>query len=247
MDRAVDKDMPLTGHIAELRRLLILSLAALAAGSVVAYFMYPGIIDFLRRPFSIIAPDGEGNTLFINSILEGFVTRLKVSVIAGAVLSIPVHLYGGVRFVFPGLRPRERRVISAALAVSFLFIVSSFLYSYRTIIPVSVAFLTGKEFIPESTGILLGFTGNIFYILQFMAAALIVFQIPILLEVLLAVKAVRRKTLLGMGRFVVVGIFILAAVITPPDFITQLAIALPLSGLYFLTILVAKIFGLGGE
>ena len=92
---------------------------------------------------------------------------------------------------------------------------------------------------------LLSFSGNIFYILQFMLVALMVFQIPIVVEILLAMNVVSRKALWRAARYVVVSFFVLAAIVTPPDFVTQLGLALPLTGLYFLTLLVAKIFGFG--
>ena len=77
--------------------------------------------------------------------------------------------------------------------------------------------------------------------------SLVVFQSPVLLEILLIMNVVTRKTLLRLSRFVVVGIFILAAILTPPDFVSQVSIAVPLVGLYFLTILIARIFRWGEE
>ena len=165
--------------------------------------------------------------------------------VSGVALSFPVHLFNLILFVFPGLKPREKKVVSISLACSFIFIVLSFLYSYYKIIPVSVEFLTGKGFIPANTGMLLSFGRNILYILQFMLVALIVFQIPILLEVLLAMNVVSRKILWRVSRYVVVLFFVIAAMVTPPDFITQISLALPLTGLYFLTLLIAKVFGFG--
>jgi sec-independent protein translocase protein TatC len=133
------------------------------------------------------------------------------------------------------------------LLVSFVLIIFSFYYSYYRIIPLSVRFLTSSHFIPVDVGMLLNYNRNIFYILQFIFITLVVFQTPIILEILLIMNVVQRRTLLLISRYVIVGIFVLSAIITPPDFISQISLTVPLVGLYFLTILIAWIFKFGEE
>ena len=239
------KDMPLLSHINELRRLVIISGIGLVAMSIVSFVFYDRIIDLLYRPLKVLDINSGMDLLYINTIFEGFLTRLKISLLSGIVLSFPVHLFNVIYFIFPGLMGREKRIVSIALAFSFIFIILSFLYSYYKIIPISVSFLTGEVFIPARTGMLLSFSGNIFYVLQFMLVALVVFQIPIILELLMVMNVVSRKRLWRAARYVIVLFFILAAIVTPPDFITQLGLALPLTALYFITLLIAKIFGFG--
>lgn len=237
--------MPLLSHINELRRLVIISGIGLVAMSIVSFVFYDRIIDLLYRPLKVLDINSGMDLLYINTIFEGFLTRLKISLLSGIVLSFPVHLFNVIYFIFPGLMGREKRIVSIALAFSFIFIILSFLYSYYKIIPISVSFLTGEVFIPARTGMLLSFSGNIFYVLQFMLVALVVFQIPIILELLMVMNVVSRKRLWRAARYVIVLFFILAAIVTPPDFITQLGLALPLTALYFITLLIAKIFGFG--
>ena len=237
--------MPLLSHINELRRLVIISGIGLVAMSIVSFVFYDRIIDLLYRPLKVLDINSGMDLLYINTIFEGLLTRLKISLLSGIVLSFPVHLFNVIYFIFPGLMGREKRIVSIALAFSFIFIILSFLYSYYKIIPISVSFLTGEVFIPARTGMLLSFSGNIFYVLQFMLVALVVFQIPIILELLMVMNVVSRKRLWRAARYVIVLFFILAAIVTPPDFITQLGLALPLTALYFITLLIAKIFGFG--
>ena len=237
--------MPLLSHINELRRLVIISGIGLVAMSIVSFVFYDRIIDLLYRPLKVLDINSGMDLLYINTIFEGFLTRLKISLLSGIVLSFPVHLFNVIYFIFPGLMGREKRIVSIALAFSFIFIILSFLYSYYKIIPISVSFLTGEVFIPARTGMLLSFSGNIFYVLQFMLVALVVFQIPIILELLMVMNVVSRKRLWRAARYVIVLFFILAAIVTPPDFITQLGLALPLTALYFITLLIAQIFGVG--
>ncbi|MBI9104308.1 MAG: twin-arginine translocase subunit TatC [Spirochaetales bacterium] len=240
-------EMPLLSHMTELRRCLIISIIALVIGFVVALSFYDYIMEFLFSPLLVLAESSGGDILYINTFIEGFLVRLKISALAGFILSSPVHLFNVLYFVFPGLIKKEKRIITVTLISSFIFIVGSFFYSYYTIIPVSIVFLTGKGFIPENTGMLLSFGGNIFYILQFMLMALVVFQMPILLELLLILNVIKRKVLLKFGKYIIVLFFLLSALITPPDFVTQVGLALPMTVLYYLTVLIAKIFKFGEE
>lgn len=240
--------MPLLSHLKELRQCLIISAAALAAGFIAALCIYDYLIDFLYEPLLQLSSSlDEQEVLYVNSITEGFLVRLKISALAGFILSVPVHLMNLLRFVFPGLVGREKRIISISLAASFILVLGSFFYSYYTIIPVSIAFLTGSGFIPENTGMLLSFGSNIFYILQFIIMAILVFQLPIVLEILLIMNVVNRSTLLKLGKYLVVLFFLIAALLTPPDLITQIGLALPMTALFYLTILIAKIGRFGEE
>ena len=242
-------DPPGTGstflsHLSELRRRIVVSLITLVAASILCFSVFEAILAFFTQPFDQIA-NGENGSLFIHSLLEGFITRLKISVLGGLIASLPIHMFNLIAFIFPGLKPKERRVFVVSLAVSFLLVVSSVYYSYYQIVPLSVAFLTSRGFVPENVGLLLGYGTSVFYVLQFLFVTLLVFQVPIVLEVSMVFNLVRRKKLWRMSRAVVVGVFTLSAILTPPDFISQLAIAVPLIGLYFLTLLIARIFRFG--
>jgi sec-independent protein translocase protein TatC len=245
--RNPSKEMPLLGHLRELRFRLIVSIAAALAGAIVAFIFYEAIVAVLFRPFRLLNRSSGEELLFVNTIFEGFLIKLKVALISGVILSFPVHLYNIIGFVFPGLQRREKKVILVSLISSFVLIAVSFYYGYFKVIPISISFLTSSGFIPEDTGLLLNFGKNIFYIFQFILITILMFQLPIILEILMIMNIVKRKALLKSSKFVIVGIFVLAAVLTPPDFISQVSIALPLVLLFFLTILIAKIgrFGEG--
>lgn len=244
-DLQTDDTMPLLLHLQELRKRLLISAVALAIGFCIALVFYNSIMEFLMKPLLQLT-DGIGDdVLYVNTIAEGFVVQLKISLLVGFILSIPIHSFNILRFVFPGLVTKEKQIISTTLVCSFILVVGSFYYSYYTIIPVSIAFLTGNGFIPSNTGMLLSFGGNIFYILQFMLMAIIVFQMPIVIEVLMILNLVERKTLFALGKYLVVVFFIIAALLSPPDFITQIGLALPMTVLFYLTLGIAKIFKFG--
>lgn len=239
--------MTFLGHLSELRKKLIVSLVAAVIGSIVAFIFFQYILDALLKPFMGIGTNRFQELLYINTIFEGFITKLKVSVLSGVAISLPVHLYNAVTFIFPGLNRKEKKTAIIGLAVSFILIVFSFYYSYFNIIPVSVKFLTSRNFIPSNIGLLLNYNKNLFYIIQFLFITLIIFQVPILLEILLILNVLTRKQLLKSSRFIIIGIVVLSALLTPPDFVSQVALAAPLIVLFFLTILIARIFRFGED
>ncbi len=236
--------MSLLEHIGELRTKLIVSVIAIIAASVVCFMFYDRLYQIFFRPFEGLENE-NGQKLFINYIYEGFMLKFKLSIIAGIVLSFPIHMYNILSFIFPGLTKKESRIIAICLIAALALAVLGFYYGYFYIVPISIRFLSGSGFIPEGVGMLLNFDRNIFYILQFMLVSVLVFQLPVILEVLLILNIIDRKALLKASRYIIVGIFILSALFTPPDFISQIAVAVPLIALFFITILIAYIFRFG--
>jgi sec-independent protein translocase protein TatC len=129
--------------------------------------------------------------------------------------------------------------------VSGILVLLGFYYSYYTILPVVIKFFTSVGFLPDNVGVLLNYQSNIIYIFKFILLIMVTFQFPVLLEMMMVTNMVQRRTLLKFSRYVIVGVFLVAAIITPPDFISQCMIALPMMVLYFLALLVAKIFKFG--
>ena len=237
--------MPFLEHIRELRNKLIVSFISIFVCAIVAFIFYKPIIAILSMPFKELDIIMKEKTLFVNSIYEPFTTRIKVALLGGIVLSLPIHLFNIIKFVFPGLKLKEKKVILYSLVSSFFLIIVSSYYTYFKLIPFSVKFLTGKSFMPENVSVLLNFGKNIFIIFQFLIVALLVFQLPLVLELLMVMNIVTRKALLKASRYIVVGIFILSALVTPPDIVSQAAFALPLVFLFFVTLIIAKIFKFG--
>ncbi len=237
--------MPFLEHIRELRKRLIVSFTSIFIASILTFIWYKSIISILSAPLQSINRYVENKTLFVNSIYEGFMIRIKVSLLAGLVLSLPIHIYNTIKFIFPGLKLKEKKILWYSLVASFFLVTFSIYYGYFKIIPFSVEFLTSTNFIPSNVGILLNFNKNIFYIFQFILIGLLIFQLPLVLELLMVMNIIKRETLLQMSRYILVGIFILSAIVTPPDVISQISFALPLIILFFLTIIIAKIFKFG--
>lgn len=245
--RNPERVMPVIEHIREFRSLLLGSLLAFSAGLVLCFSFSDLLVGLLTRQFALVA-SAVDNKLVVGDIAEGFVTRLKIAVIGGFIVSTPIHVLNLLRFTFPGLTARQRRIILVFLASSLLLVAFGAYVGYFLIVPVAVTFLTNPSFVPPDVGYLLNYQVNVFYVLSFVLWSVIAMQAPLVLELLLIMGLLKRKKVFRASRYLIVLIFIFAAIVTPsPDFISQLGIALPLVLLYFLALLVAKIFRFGEE
>jgi len=231
-------------HLAELRNRIIFSIVSIILFSVVSYIFYEKIIKILIRPFLYIN-DFNNAKLFLSTIYEGFLIRIKISIYSGIVLSSPVIIFNLIKFIFPGLTLKERRFVLITLLTSLFLSSFAVYYSYQKIVPLSIKFLSSKSFIPQKVGLLLNFNRNINFIIQLIFAGILLFQFPLIIELLLFFNILKRKTIIKFVRYIIVLIFILSAILTPPDVLSQLAFALPLTFLLFLAIFIAKIFKFG--
>lgn len=244
LDESPEKYMHIFEHLRELRKKLVVSLIAFAIFVIVAFSFYDYITDLFIQFYSSVS-NGEDSTLFVNSIVEGMATKIKIALISGLILSTPIHLFNIISFVFPALTKKEKRYLSISLICSFILIILSIYLSYFKILPISIQFLTDDGFIPDDVGLLLNYNTNLFYALYFVFWSIIAFQTPILFVLLMAFNVIKRKAAYKVSRYVIIIIFVLSAIVTPPDVVSQVGLALPLVILYFIALLVAKIFKFG--
>lgn len=238
------KDLPILEHIRELRNVIITSLIAFAVACAVSFTLSKQIISIFTEPFTRVDSLVE-KTLVVSSIAEGFIAQLKITVIGGFIISMPVHIFGIVRFVFPGLTAREKRIVMSFLVLSLILIIAGSCMVYFRLIPLAIRFLTNPYFVPGTAGFLLNYQANIFYLLAFMLWAVLALQLPLIMEILLAMNVLKRRQVWKATRYIIVGCFILAAIVTPPDVASQIGVAIPLVCFHFLALLIAKIFKFG--
>ncbi len=247
MENTNPREMTVLDHINELRRRLLVSISAFLVCAVVALVFYRNLIGLFTTQFESLQ-NGLGAKLFANSIAEGFLVQLKTAGMFGLIFSLPVHVVNIVQFIFPAMDAKYHKVVVAGLVCSFFLAAFGAYIAYFRIIPFSIQFLTNKVFIPNQVGVLLNFQQSIDYVLSFLLWTIITFQAPIVLEILMAFGVLKRKALIHASRYAIVGIVTLAAIVTPSvDPVSQLSIAAPLVVLYFLAILMAKIFGWGKD
>lgn len=227
---APDGSMPLADHLGELRSRLFKSVLAITIASVVAWFFYLPIFDFISAPFVKVVDEarlnGQDVQLALTGVVDPFALQLQVTVVAGILLSSPVWLYQVWQFVTPGLHRHERR------------------WSMVVVLTATPLFLAGAAlayvFMPQALGFLLGFTptnvSNIVDVsryVSFFLNTVIVFGIGFLLPffaLLLNLAGVLpAKSLISAWRWILLGTIVFAAVATPDgNPFTMMVLAIPI-------------------
>jgi sec-independent protein translocase protein TatC len=234
-----EKKLPLTSHLQELRKRLVLSFIAIAAGFVICYAFSQDLFDILSKPLLKVMP--SGGSLIFTSVAEAFFTYMKVAFIAGFILTSPFVLFQVWAFVAPGLYRHEKRHVIPFVAAGSFFFALGILFAYFVAIPVGFKFLLGyaTDFIKPMPSM----KEYLSFSIKFLLAFGLVFEFPVVLVLLARIGVVDAKTMARHRKYAILLIFIFAAVMTPPDFISQLLMAIPLMGLYELSIILSKIFG----
>ena len=235
--------MPLTHHLDELRKRIIICLGSIIIASTLAFSFYASISTIFITPFEPSFLNGA--TMNVNSIYEGFFVKLKLSILAGLIGSLPIILFQLCRFILPGLKKNEKKWLFVIILASSILSIGSTYLGYAIVFPYVVSFLLTNAFIPENINILLNYQQNLSYIISFLMGSIIIFQSPILLTVCLAKNIITRRYLLQHARWFILGIIITSAMVTPPDIFSQLSLSIPMITCYFICIGFAKIMGWG--
>jgi sec-independent protein translocase protein TatC len=224
--------MTLFEHLAELRAVLLQSLIAICAASALAWFVSERAMDLLIRP--AVAPAGK---LVFLSPAGAFMLRFKTAVGLGLFLAAPVVAWRLWSFVVPGLLQKEKRVVAPVLAGSILLFYAGAAFAYTVILPVSMLFLLG--FGTEHLQPMISGEQYFGFVLRLTIAFGTVFQVPLVVGLLTYWEVLAPDFLRRYWRYGVVLVFIVSAVLTPPDVASQILMAVPVLILYFASMLLA--------
>lgn len=234
-----EEKLPFTAHLEELRERLIVCFIALFIGFCIAYGFKEELFHILMKP--LIAAMGKGEKLIFTGLAEAFFTYLKVAFLAGLMLASPVIIYEFWMFVAPGLYAEERRLLFPVVFMSSFFFIGGALFGYFIVFPLGFEFFLAfadeniqampsmKEYLSFSATMLLAFGA--------------VFELPLILTFLARFGIVSVDFLRKNRKYAILLIFIVAAILTPPDVMSQIMMAIPLMILYEVSIVGAKIFG----
>ncbi|ORC31233.1 twin arginine-targeting protein translocase TatC [Marispirochaeta aestuarii] len=232
--RPVRKVMPFWDHVYELRNRIVLVITCSALFSVVSYVFYPDAVVLIQ---SILREE-----LYVTSITEGFLTRLKTSLLFGIYCSIPLLGIQISLFAAPALSGSERFYLVAVLVSSFILMSAGLLFALKAVLPISLRFLRSEVFYPGDVSRLLSYTLYLQFFFQFIIGFGLFFQFPIVIIMLLKFRIIDTSFLLRNFKYFIGIIFLVSAAVTPPDIVSQILLALPMTLLYGVCIVLGKVF-----
>jgi len=229
-DTDQQQELSFLDHLDDLRRVLIHSLIAMGIGAVVCWFWSAQLLDLLVRPL-------RETGVYFTAPNEAFVIRLKLAGMAGLFLVLPIILWKVYGFILPGLYDRERKMVTPLLVATTLLFYAGAAFSFVIVSPAVVTFLLsfGTAIMEPLISI-----GPYFAFVSRLSLAFgLVFELPVLVFFLSIIGVVDPRMLLRTWRYALLVIVFCAAVLTPPDIFSQLAMAVPVSLLYIISVLVA--------
>ncbi len=231
---------PLLEHLVELRKRLIYSLLALAGGFIICFAFAKPIYGFLTEPLAHALAGKPNDHLIYTAIYETFFTYVKVGLFAGLCLSFPVIASQIWMFVAPGLYRHERRAFLPFLIASPVLFIAGASFVFYVMLPFAIHFFLGYQ--TQGGNNALGIQAQLRvsdwldFVMTLIFAFGLTFQMPVALSLLGRVGIVSAAMLRSMRRYAIVGIFALAAILTPPDLFSMVSLAVPLVLLYEVSI-----------
>ncbi len=231
-----DDKQPFMGHLAELRKRLVICAIAVGIGFGVSYIFSERLFAFLVRPLKKVLPP-DSNLIF-TSLPEMFITYLKVALIAGIILVIPVIFYQFWLFVSPALYQREKKYVVPFVVFSSILFVAGALFGYFIVFPYGFKFFMG--FATEEIHALPSVKQYFSFAVKLLFAFGVVFEMPVAVLFLTKIGLVNPISMKKYRKFALLSSFILSAILTPPDVATQTMMALPIIILYELSIIISR-------
>lgn len=237
--------MPLLEHLVELRRRLLYSVVAFLVAFVVCYAFSKNLYGFLVQPLATIMEEvGGSQRMIYTELTEVFFTYLKVSAFGALIVTFPVFAAQFWLFLAPGLYKHEKKaLLPFMLATPVLFALGAAMV-YYVVMPMAWRYLLGFQTGAADTALPIQLEAKVGEYLGLVMTLIfafgISFEMPVALTLMARVGLVTAQGLADKRRFAIVGVFVFAAILTPPDVISQVALAIPMVGLYELSIVACR-------
>jgi len=236
MTDQTDEKMPFTLHLEELKTRLTRALIAIGICFIICYFVKEKLFKILTLPLIAVLPDSS--SMIFTSLPEAFFTYLKVSFFASIFLASPYVLYQLWKFISPGLHKSERKYMVPFVTFSTIFFLGGSLFAYYVVFPFGFKFFIG--FGNDVIRPMLSLREYLSFTMKLLIAFGVIFELPIFMFFLAKIGIVNSKTLVKKRKYAILLVFVVAALFTPPDIVTQGLMALPLMLLYEISIWVVK-------
>ena len=229
-----NKRMTLMEHFSELRRRFLWCVFIFLIAFVFAWYVAPSVLEFLSMPLLKI---WDGNLLY-NGITDGLMIRLSLSGTVAILITLPVILWHVWAFVEPGLKKREKKFIWPMMIASPILFVIGAAFAFYILFPfVFGFFIELNQNTPVPAVFLPAVRDYLSFAIRLLRVFGVAFQLPILMILLNRIGVLPRRKVVAMRRYAIVILVVVAAVLTPPDVVSQILLAVPMWGLFELSIL----------
>jgi len=241
-----DKPMPLLDHLMELRRRLMYSMIAFMAAFLICYYFSSQIYYFLAEPLAHVMQQQGMPTphLIYTQLYEVFFTKIKVAMFGGIFIGFPIIATQLWLFIAPGLYRSEKRALLPFLVASPVLFIMGGALAYYVVFPFAWKFFASFQTPTGGGGVPIELMPRVSeyldLVMKLIFAFGVTFQLPVLLTLLAKVGIVSSKGLGRFRRYAYVGMFVIAAILAPPDVVTQTSLALPLIALYEISVFAAR-------
>jgi len=233
----VPQEMSLVEHLIELRTRMIRALVAMVVAFVLMVPFAQPLYTWLAGPLMDKLPAGA--SMIATGVVTPFFVPLKVALLAGFLLALPAMLYQAWAFIAPGLYAHERRWVVPLIVTSTLLFCVGMAFAYFVVMPVVFGFVTAVA--PEGVAVMTDIAAYFDFVFGLLLAFGVTFEVPVVVVLMMKAGLVTAERLRQWRPYVIVGAFVLGAIFTPPDVISQLLMAIPLWLLYELGIVLGRI------
>ncbi len=235
----MESEQPFMAHLIELRDRVLRIVVVVIAIFLVLFFFANDLYHIVSEPLLSQLPDGS--TMIATGVAAPFLTPFKLSLVASIFIAIPYIFYQFWSFVAPGLYQHEKRLALPLIASSVILFYSGIVFSFYVVFPLMFAFFTATT--PEGVAMMTDISQYLDFILKMFFAFGVAFEVPIVTIVLTLTGVTNADKLAEKRPYVIVGSFVLGMLLTPPDIISQILLAIPIWLLFELGVIFSRIIG----